>query len=84
MASTADTTFENEVRRLLNGLGENASKALIDGAQHSLDGYREQVGFIRGIAKALEACDQARRLIVGEEPSTSPEARRRMAMKGVV
>ena len=86
MATYADTTFENEVRRLINGMGQTATKDLVDGAQHTIEGYREQVGFLRGLAKALEACDQARRLISGEEPVSGVEARRRQIQKvgGVV
>ena len=86
MATYADTTFEKEVRRLINLNGEAATKAMVDGAQHSFEAYREQVGFLRGLAKALEACDEARRLVVGEEPVSGVEARRRMLQKagGVV
>jgi hypothetical protein len=79
MASFADTTFENEVRKILNAAIEAETKAVVDGI--APEHYREAVGLIRGLKEALNACDQARRLIAGEPPKTDPGTRRAMAMK---
>jgi hypothetical protein len=86
MASYADTVFENEVRKILGDKLAHLMRAAAEGTPQTLDKYREMVGEIRGVQVALDACDEARRLIVGEEPKTDALTRRRMATRdmGVV
>ena len=52
MASYADTTFENEVRKVLNGLIERSTKSMVDGVP--VESYREEVGHLRGLREALD------------------------------
>ena len=81
MASFADTVFENEVRKLLNDKGDAESRAVLAGTPQTIEQYREQVGYLRGLKDALKFCDEARRLIAGEPPKTDPETRKKMATK---
>lgn len=81
MASYADTVFENEVRKLLNDKGDAESRAVLNGTPQTIEQYREQVGYLRGLKDALKMCDEARRLISGEPPKTDPETRKKMATK---
>ena len=82
MASYSDTVFENEVRKLISDKLTGSVTAVADGtATTSIEAYREQVGFIRGLRFALEACAEAHRLLAGEPPKTDAETRRKMASK---
>lgn len=79
MASFADTTFEQEVRKVLNAAIAKATEAVVEGVAEGH--YREQVGYLRGLREGLNACDEARRLIAGEPPKNDAATRRAMATK---
>ena len=79
MASFADTTFEVEIRKVLNSKIAASTKAIVDGI--AVEHYREEVGYLRGLNDALDACDEARRLIAGEPPKSDTATRRQMALK---
>ena len=86
MASFADTTFENEARKVLNDKLRTLIEWVADGGPQTIEAYREAAGEIKGLKVALEACNEARRLIAGEEPHADALSRRRMATgsKGLV
>ena len=80
MASYTDTVFENEVRKVISEKLTGSVTAVADGtAAESIEAYREQVGFIRGLRFALDACGEAHRLLAGEPPKQDAETRRKMA-----
>lgn len=86
MTTTSDITFEHSVRENLLQLKVTAVRALASGQigserKTSGEAYWDQVGYLRGLEDAKKACDEAHRLISGEEPRHDTATRLRMSAK---
>ena len=58
-ALTYNGLFFNEFKKLLNERIAEAKANLALGSAQTFEGYREQVGVIRGLTEAVEICEEA-------------------------
>ena len=71
--AVGDFAFEQSVRAALKKCQDDRMRLMADGMPHDL--YWRAVGYIEGLRAAEAACDQAHRLLVGEDPHPPTQKR---------